>query len=545
MGQLEGPPGPVTGRGLLVGLFALSLVVRLLAALPLDHAGYFDAFYYFDLARNMAQGRGIVDDVVWNYLDRPQSLPRPGNLYWMPMTNLWAWAGIRLLGPLLGPWRAAQAPFVIAAAALPPLAAWIAGQAWGRRDFALQAGVLTLFSGFYFIFWGITDNFTPFALAVAWTLLALWRAQQEPRLRWWLAAGAGAALAHLSRVDGALLVPLIAVFAAAGTLRSPRRPGRFFWVGTAAATGYLLLMGPWLLRNILVAATPFPGGGTSTLWMRSYSELFAYEPLLTPARYFAWGIGPILRSKVQSLGWSVLIMLGSTQFFLAPFVLLSARRAWRQPLFRPFLAYALLLVTAMPLLFTFPATRGSLLHSSAALLPWMMALVPPGIERAVGWVAARRARWDAAEATRVLGTGFTGLAAVVTLYLYAAAVWLPPTSFSLNPRWNERTRAHIAVENRLRQERVPLAVPILVADPPVYHARTDRPALALPSEGPGVAARAAREWEAPWLMLTSDHTPPYSQMYEEGRGTDAWRLVASFEDPLGRPVRLFTLQDRP
>ena len=117
-------------------------------------------------------------------------------------------------------------------------------------------------SGFYFVYWVVPDNFTPFALCVTITLLALWKAQTEQTTRWWILTGIGAGLCHLSRVDGALLLLLIAIVSIFLYLRGNKKNiTLFFRHSTAAALGYFLLMGPWWLRNWLVVGHPFPGGG--------------------------------------------------------------------------------------------------------------------------------------------------------------------------------------------------------------------------------------------------------------------------------------------
>lgn len=530
-------------RDVLIGLFVATLVVRALTAATLQHAGYFDAFYYYHIALNMLAGQGITETVIWNYLDDPQSLPRPGNQYWMPLTNLWAWLGMATLGPALPLWRAAQAPFVLFSSLLPPLAAWLSWHEWRRRDWAIGAGVLTIFSGFHFTYWTVTDNYTPFALAVALALLAVWKGRTEPRARWWALAGVGVGLSHLARVDGVLLVPLVALLLGWRFLRGPERDARrFVAFSVAAAVGYLAVMAPWWVRNWMVIGTPLPGGGTQTLWLRAYNEIFAYEPELTLARYLAWGVGPILQSKVGAVVTSALIVLGSTQFFLAPFILVMLRDAARRPLFQPFLLYTATLLTAMPLVFTFPSTRGSLLHSSAALLPWMMALAPAGIERVVQWMARRRRGWNVGQAAQVLGAGFIGLSVVITLYIYVGAVWLPPAPNAVVARWNDRTLLFEQVEDGLAEMGALQEERIFVGDPPAYHVTTGRPALIIPTDGPETLARAGEEWNARWLLLDADNRGAYQRMYDERRTEAGWVPVASFTDVLGHPAYLFRLE---
>ncbi len=64
-------------------VFALALIVRIALALP----GYRDACYYTVGAQQLAAGRGFTEPFIWNYLDDPQSLPRPSHQYWMMLTG--------------------------------------------------------------------------------------------------------------------------------------------------------------------------------------------------------------------------------------------------------------------------------------------------------------------------------------------------------------------------------------------------------------------------------------------------------------------------
>ncbi len=196
---------------------------------------------------------------------------------------------------------------------------------------------------------------------------------------------------------------------------------------------------PWWIRNALVAGTPLPGGGIQTLWLTSYDDLYSYTPMLSLARYLEWGWQNILLSKVQSLWGCILVLLGVALYYMAPFVLVAWRRAFAMPLFRPVLCYSLILLVVMPLLFTFPATRGTLFHSSAGLVVWYMAMVPYGLARVVDAIAARRRSWNAAQATTVFSGGFVLLAILFTLAIYAQTVLLPPQPEAIVARWNERT----------------------------------------------------------------------------------------------------------
>jgi 4-amino-4-deoxy-L-arabinose transferase-like glycosyltransferase len=158
---------------ILAGIFAMALLIRLLAIFPVQQPGYMDAAYSYDIALNLARGQGFVEPFLWNYLDNPAGLPHPSHLYWMPLPTVLAWIGMTLFGQT---YRAAQVPFAFLSALLPLVSYWVAVQTTGRRRHGWLAGLLTLFSGFYVLYWNHTDNFTPFALAGSLSLVAAWQA---------------------------------------------------------------------------------------------------------------------------------------------------------------------------------------------------------------------------------------------------------------------------------------------------------------------------------------------------------------------------------
>ena len=161
-------------------LFAVSLIVRLLVIIPVRQPGYMDAAYSYDIALNLARGQGFVEPFLWNYLDNPADLSHPSHLYWMPLPTVVAWVGLLVLGPS---YRAAQVPFAILSALLPLASYWVAVETTGRRRDGWLAGLLTVFSGFYVLYWAHTDNFALFALAGSLSLVAAWqagRARERP-----------------------------------------------------------------------------------------------------------------------------------------------------------------------------------------------------------------------------------------------------------------------------------------------------------------------------------------------------------------------------
>src|SRR5689334_9037452 len=73
-----------TGRRDVLALVALGLLARGLTAALLRHPGYLDAAYYYAVARNVAQGRGLTEDFIITYLTAPAHVTHPSNLWWLP-----------------------------------------------------------------------------------------------------------------------------------------------------------------------------------------------------------------------------------------------------------------------------------------------------------------------------------------------------------------------------------------------------------------------------------------------------------------------------
>jgi hypothetical protein len=384
-------------------LAGCALAVRVLTAWPLRQPGYMDAYYYYETAKSLYQRRGFSEEFLWNYLDDPQGLPHPSNLYWMPLSSLLIWPGFAVFGLS---YRAAQIPFILLSALLPVVAYLVAVETTGKRRDGIIAGLLAVFSGFYLAFWVSPDAFAPFALVGSLCLMAAYKALSEGRLSWMLLAGVLAGLGHLARADGLLLLGTVLVVALIvrpkaanvplrGTIEqenvarrpSPPAPLPFGRLRASSARergdalplvggelgrgllalllgGYLLVMAPWFYRNWQAVGAILPTAGTKTIFLHSYDDLFSYGLDLSLPTYLAWGAGPILRSKLEA-AWvntqTVVVVL--CLVFLAPFAAVGFWRLRHHLLYRLAFLYGALLWLAMTFVFTFPGVRGGLLHS--------------------------------------------------------------------------------------------------------------------------------------------------------------------------------------
>ncbi|MCZ7669679.1 MAG: hypothetical protein M5U34_22135 [Chloroflexi bacterium] len=92
----------------LLWITLIALAVQAFWALRISYPTYFDAFYYTTNAQRLAAGHGFTQEIIWQYLDRPQSLPAPSFTYWMPLPAIIAALGYKVSDSF----RAAQLPFL-------------------------------------------------------------------------------------------------------------------------------------------------------------------------------------------------------------------------------------------------------------------------------------------------------------------------------------------------------------------------------------------------------------------------------------------------
>ncbi|MFO7679370.1 MAG: glycosyltransferase family 39 protein, partial [Chloroflexota bacterium] len=192
---------PQTRRDLFwITLFAL--IVQAFWGLRITHPTYFDAFYYTTNAQRLAEGHGLTQEIIWQYLDQPDSLPVPSFTYWMPLPAIIAAAGYKISDSF----RAAQLPFWLMAGFLPWMGYGIAWHLKHNRRLARVGALFTAAGGYYAAYWVQPTTFVLFAWVGGGCLLALAWTHEAKRGRYWLLAGVLAGLSHLARADGVLLL---------------------------------------------------------------------------------------------------------------------------------------------------------------------------------------------------------------------------------------------------------------------------------------------------------------------------------------------------
>ncbi|HYN64821.1 MAG TPA: hypothetical protein VES36_09490, partial [Candidatus Limnocylindrales bacterium] len=473
-------------------LFAVALVVRAVAALLVDYPPYTDPAYYLIVAERLADGQGFTTPVLWSFLEvggrlpANGTLPVPSNGHWMPLTSMVAAASIALFEPLLGLWRAAQLPFVLLSAALVPFSYLVGWELWRSRAVALSGAVLALLAGPFLVLYPQVNNIAVFGAAGAGAVWCAIRVIRAERPFWWLlASGALAGVATLARVDGLLLVvaPAVAWWV---------RPGQqSLRAGLASAVAFVLVLAPWLVRDLAVFGAPFPSAGGHTLWITTYNQQFSIGDDPSLAAYLAWGMPNIVLSKLATWGellGRVAVLMGG--FFILPLAWgLWAERRRRE--LAPFLAYFALVFVAMGLVFTFHAPKGAFYHSAAAWLPFAFPLAAaslPAASSAAGrwWPFLRR---PATHRFLLIA----GLAGAIGLSLTGSAVLLA--------QWKAAHARLAEAADFLRGRGAP-ADRVLSYDPAALHALSGNPGVAPPFDPFPIIGQVVDAYDIRWVVVT-------------------------------------------
>jgi hypothetical protein len=539
----------------LVGLGVVSLVSSFQST-----PGYMDADYYFAGGLRLATGHGFTEPFLWNYLDAPKGIPHPSHSYWMPLASILAAASMNVSG--LGNFSGARIGFLILLGFIPPITAALAYSINQKSNFAILAGVLAVLSGFYLPFLPTTDTFAIYMLLGGLFFLALSPLSPFPSPLTPFFLGLLAGLMHLSRADGLLwlLIAFIATIyldrrsptthpasrtthhASRITHHAPRITHSALRITHSASrltphalrntpivlVGYLILMGPWILRNLSVFGTFLSPGGLRLLWLTNYDEIFSYPAsILTFNHWIDSGLRSILEARGWALGLNLQTVLAvQGEIFLVPIILLGFWHLRNDP--RVVLGGLAWMVTflEMTFVFPFPGARGGLFHSGAALQSLWWALAPVGLERFVEFGVEKRG-WQTDQARKIFGWGLAGLALFLTMIIsYMRIVGGDNSSLA----WNQTQRHYSRIEASLPEQGIAADEIVMVNNPPGYYVATGRSAIAVPDGDVSTTLAVAHRYQAHYLLLESNHPQGLNDLYQSPGDLAGLDYLYSLED---------------
>lgn len=483
-------------------LFLLGVTVVGLVGSFQPAPGYMDAEYYFATARVLAQGRGFTEPFLWNYLDDPQGLPHPSHAYWQPLTSLLAAAGMKLGGSAA--FHFAQLGFILCAGGLPVLTAALAYSLTRKKNTALLAGILAIFSFFYLPFLPTTDTFAVYMLLGGAIIFV--PAKIESPLPRAVILGLLAGLMYLCRADG-LLWLLIALWA----LNSGLATGRARY-SMALLVAFSLPALPWMLRNFALWGTPFSPGGAVALWFTNYDQLFAFPASqINFSRWLQSGLAAIANARLWALGQNIQTALAvQGEIFLTPLIMLGAWRLRHQRPVQVGVAAWGLTLLAMTFVFPYAGARGGFFHSGAALqtLFWVLAAV--GLDVFLAW-GVRVRHWSARGSRLVFSSAMIGFAALLSVYLVGGRVlgW-----GAGNQPWGAGQRAYVDLEDQLHRLAIPSEATILVNNPPGFYLVSQRPSIVIPDGDVDRLLAVARRYGVQIVLLEANHPQGLQGLYE-------------------------------
>lgn len=493
-------------------VFAVALLVRLWAAAQVPFAIPEDTTYYWGVARNLAEGRGLVTDAIWSFVTPARdpatgtfglSFPRPAFEIWQPLPSLLA------LLPMLANGTTAYAatlPVAVALGALVPVIAWriavdVAEErglgAERARTLALGTGIVAALTLPLVLPSVHLDSTNPWAVPALLACLLMVRLVRRPAVRLLdprlLGLGVLIGVAGLARNEAAwvgLTWALLAAFAY-------RRAGVRAVVRAVAVPGVVAVavMAPWLARNWLVFGSPLPGQAITNAWAVTGYEIFAWQEPATAAAYLA--LGPAVWIEHRAGGFvhnlvNVLLLPGAP---IAIAGLVALPWAARLRSLHPALVLALLTFAITTLLFPVQTRWGTFLHASVPAVVVLLVAGLAGLDEGLAWVGRKRG-WHRPVAWLV--PLFAGLGALLFIVPGIA-------TYGAQSRGTEA--AYVDIGRRMAAIGRPLdgSAP-LIANHPIWLAEVHRVrALALPDEPVAGIVDLARTFGAEIVLLDGEH----------------------------------------
>jgi Dolichyl-phosphate-mannose-protein mannosyltransferase len=526
------------------GIFVVALLVRVAVAGQIVFPKPEDTAYYFGVARNLVEGRGLVSDALWSYQTPPLGFPRAAFEVWLPLPSFLAAIPMALLG---ASFAAAQWSAILLGAIVPVLAWRLAADVATERGLsrerartlAIGTGLTTAVYLPLLLHSALPDSTMPFTVLALSACLLMARIARDPRggrLTDPRLVGMGVltGLAALTRND-AVYLGLAWVIVAWG-MTGFTRGARVRLIAAVAVVAGLVFL-PWAIRDWVEFGSPFPGQAVANAFSVTGFDIFAWNDPPTLSRYLAVGPARLLEMRVEGLTHNLFNVLLFPGVPISIIGLVGLPWAIRGAAIRPvvIVAFATFLITS--LVFPVSTTWGTFLHASGPAQVLLVVSALLALDASIAWVGVRRG-WTRPVAW--LGA----LLGVAGSLLFSVAVL--PSFGSASRGTAERYDALAAVMAGIGHPLDASAGPV-ITNFPIWMAEARRiPALALPDEPPRDVLDLASTFDARLVVLLdaeSRHWP--ADLDARVDGTECFReldlgptAAADAPGPLG-DVRAF------
>ena len=495
-------------------IFLIGLFVRIGVGLLQNSPGYMDAEYYFIGGRNLAQGHGFSEFVIWNYLDDPSGIPHSSHGYWMPLASILAATGMFFARS--EQFIVSQFVFIMISSMLPPLTAYLCFLLTKDYDSAILAGGLTILSGFYLPFMTTSDTFAIYAILGALFFILLSEPMISRRVLTPITIGLVAGLMHLARTDGILWlgIGLLSVLTTTELRVNSKKNRRKTYIEEFifVIVGYIIIMGPWFIRNIFVFNSLLAPGSSSSLWILTYNETFIFPAeQLSIQRWLSSGFGTIIDTRLWAIGVNLQRSIAEQGFiFLTPLILLGLWIFRKDRRIQWGIFAWLCTFSFMTFVFPFQGARGGFFHSSAALLPLLWSAATIGFSTILDW-AHRVRNWDLRQSRIVFSIAIIIFALCLTIFNGWGKFAKDEKGISA---WEENHVTYQQTEAIINQIGAAPDDIVMTINPPGYNASTSRPAIAIPDGDIFTSLEVAKKYGATYLVLEKDHPVGLDELYQ-------------------------------
>ena len=357
---------------------------------------------------------------------------------------------------------------------------------------AVGAGIVVSLTAPFLLAVAIPDSTLPF---LVFGTLACWLAPRalDRGWRWGAALGVALGLTFLARNE-AIYIGLLVVTAAA--LRRRDGLAAFLRRLTPVVVGGLVVVGPWLLRDIAVFGTPLPGQALDNAFLTSNEQIFDYGSRPTLAGFLAqgpWGIGTHIIVAAAYNVFDVSLTPGGPVTFIGAigaFVLARRSKFGSTPL-AYLLGSGLLTLAIATYLFPVASLWGTFRHSAGPLIVGLVVASVLVTDRLVDSVRRRRG-WQRRNAWM----------APFALALLAFAMTIVQLAFLINSaKLTESSATAIATFLHEQPETADSRVPLITDKPIWLNMTSGLPTLALPAQTPDVVLELAHDQGAQLILL--------------------------------------------
>jgi hypothetical protein len=492
---------------------AVSLILLTVLAFFQSSPGYMDAEYYYSMGLRIVKEGTLSEPFLWNYLHGLRTIPHPGFTYWQPFSSFVAAGSMAVTG--LMNFTGAKVGFLLIYSLVPVICMKLAFTLTSNKQISILTGVLTLTPVFYSPFLATTDSFGIMMVLGGLFFLVI---NQNDKLLSKLILGVLVGLIHLSRSEGLIWLLMGFGILLVKTESKGLKIGLFL-------IGYIMVMGPWYLRNWFAMGEILPSGTSQMFWLTEYNDLFISNPAdLNLQNWIAQGPGVILGNILSSASANLKTFLFvQGQLILAPFIGLGIWKLRKDPVIRIASILYVILFLLMSVVFPFAGGRGGFFHASAGLQSLIWVLSAVGFDLAVDFGVKNRS-WEKGRATIMFGTGLVLILMLVMIYTYSDRVIGGRLS---EPAWNQSELVAVSVGDDLTGLGVDEEELVMINNPPGLYAATGRSSIVIPNGNEQDIIDLSREFGVSILVLEKNHPPDLGIIYQDPEKAENLDLIYS------------------